>query len=58
MLPIEEQWAIFMYGGQIGTGKPSESAAILFFMKTYDISKDEWELGVKNKKYECRKIVG
>ncbi len=60
-----QKWAIFQaaahnYGaaGQVGPCFDSESAAILSFMKTYGVSKDEWEKGVKEKKYVVRTVIG
>lgn len=58
----KEQWAVFQASphnkeaGQVGAAHPSQSAAILSFMKIYDISKEEWERGVASKKYDCRTV--
>lgn len=59
----EEHWAIFQAAphnkeaGRVGPTYPSKSAAIINFMKIYDISKEEWERGVEQKKYDCRMVA-
>lgn len=64
MSQAEKRYAVFwaaphngINAGQVGASFPSESAAIMNFMKVYSFTKEDWEKGVKDKKYSVRSVM-